>query len=149
VHTGASTGGKRGLWTVIAHLAVLHFGWWFGSFVGGNGWRGLLLSSVPAILLFWAGLIGFSLFVLPVQTSDWDQAARTVIGFVTGYHYSYHRVEDDETRELVSGKLMRKGLNPGLIINKAYTAVPIRPARVFVAAGIVLVGSSVPIRTRS
>jgi hypothetical protein len=121
----ASYGGKRGLWTVIAHLAVLHFGWWFGQVGGGNGWRGLLLSSIPAILLFWAGLIGFSLFVLPVRTSEWDQAARTLIGFVTGYHYSYHRVEDDETRELVSGKLMRKGLNPGLIINKAYTAVPI------------------------
>lgn len=116
---GEIYGGKHGLWTVIAHLAVLHFGWWFGN------WRGILLSSIPAILLFWAGLIGFSLFVLPVQTSDWDQAARTVIGFVTGYHYSYHRVADDETKELVSGKLMRKGLNPGLVINKAHTAVPI------------------------
>jgi len=121
----ASYGGKRGLWTVIAHLAVLHFGWWFGQVGGGNGWRGLLLSSIPAILLFWAGLIGFSLFVLPVETNEWDPAARTLIGFVTGYHYSYHRVEDDKIEELVSGKLMRKGLNPGLIINKAYTAVPI------------------------
>ncbi len=121
----AFSGGKRGVRTVIAHLAILHFGWWFGTWGGGNGWRGILLSSVPAILLFWAGLIGFSLFVMPVETGDWDQAARTVIGFVTGYHYSYHRVEDDETRELVSGKLMRKGLNPGLIINKACTAVPI------------------------
>ncbi len=122
---GAIYGGKRGVWTVIAHLAVLHLGWWFGYFVGGNGWRGILLSSIPAILLFWSGLIGFSLFVLPVEIREWNQAARTLIGFVTGYHYSYHRVKNGKAEELVSGRLMRKGMNPGLIINKAYTAVPL------------------------
>jgi regulator of protease activity HflC (stomatin/prohibitin superfamily) len=136
---GAIRGGKRGLWTVIAHLFVLHWGWWFGYFVGGNGWRGILLISVPAILVFWAGLISFSLFVLPVQIREWNQAALTLIGFVTGHHCSYYRVKDEETRELASGK----GTNPGLIINKAHTAVPLSTGKGFsrvAGPGITFIG---------
>jgi hypothetical protein len=112
-------GGKRGVMAVAAHLAALHFGWWYAR------WWGLLFSSLPAILFFWVGLISLSLFALPVQVREWDEAARCLIGYVTGYHYAYHRVRGEETEEVQGGKLMRRGLNPGLILSNAYSAVPI------------------------
>jgi hypothetical protein len=112
-------GGKRGVMTVAAHLAALHFGWWYAR------WWGLLLSSLPAIILFWVGLVGLSLFTLPIQVKEWDEAARCLFGYVTGYHYAYHRVRGEETEEIKGGKLMRKGLYPGLILSNAHSAVPI------------------------
>lgn len=101
---------KRGLLTVLAHLIVIDLGWLFG------GWWGLLLVSLPTIFFFWIGLMGFSLFVLPVQSRQWSDAARCLIGFVTGYHYPCYVVKGDKAEELFSGKLMRKGQFPGLIL---------------------------------
>jgi len=118
-------GGKLGILNVIVHLALLHFGWWFTALSPlHSGWWGVLIISIPTIALFWAGLIGFSLFVLPLPPSEWDNAAKTLIGFVTGYHYAYHHA-NNEMEELLPGKLMRKGQCPGLIISKAHTAVPV------------------------
>jgi regulator of protease activity HflC (stomatin/prohibitin superfamily) len=122
---GAFYGGKVGAWLIAAHLALVHVGWWMGVLVGGNGWRGLALITAPTFVLFWTGLISFSIFVMPLETHEWSMAARTLLGFVTGHHYAYHRVKDVKTKELVEGKLMRKGLYPGLIVNKAHTAVPV------------------------
>jgi len=122
---GGFYGGKVGMWLFAAHLALVHLGWWMGVLVSGNGWRGLALISAPTFVLFWTGLISFSLFVMPLETHEWSTAAHTLLGFVTGHHYAYHRVKDGKTKELVEGKLMRKGLYPGLIVNKAHTAVPI------------------------
>ena len=116
---GGFRGGRRGVIVVLAHLLVLHYGWWYAR------WWGLIFTSFPAILLFWAGLIGLSLFALPVRTREWDQAALCLIGYVTGYHYAYHRVKGEETQEIEGGKLMRKGLCPGLILSNARSAVPI------------------------
>lgn len=116
---------RRGLLVVLAHLLVIDLGWLYG------GWWGLLLTSLPAILFFWVGLIGFSLFVLPVPPSQWWDAARCLIGFVTGYHYAYHVVRGDKTEEILPGKLMRKGQLPGLVLADAHTAVPLSTGMAF------------------
>ena len=110
---------RRGFLIVLAHLIVIDLGVLYG------GWWGLLLTSLPAILLFWVGLIGFSLFVLPVRPGQWWDAARCLMGFVTGYHYPCYVVKGDKAEELFSGKLMRKGQFPGLILADAHTAVPL------------------------
>ncbi len=115
--------GRRGLLTMLAHLIVIDLGVLYG------GWRGLLLMSFPAILFFWVGLIGFAFFVLPVRPREWEDAARCLIGFVTGYHYPYYVVRDDKVEEIFSGKLMPKGQFPGLVIPEAHTAVPLSTGR--------------------
>jgi len=101
-------------WATIADLSLLRTGWW-----------GLILISFPAILFFWVGLIGFAFFVLPVQLHEWEDAARCMIGFVTGYHYSYHIVKGDQVEEILPGKLTRKGQFPGLVLADAHTVVPL------------------------
>lgn len=110
---------KRGLLTMLAHLIIIDLGVLYG------GWKGLLVVSFPAISFFWVGLIGFAFFVLPVQPREWEDAARCLMGFVTGYHYPYYVVRDDKVEEILPGKLMPKGQFPGLVIAQAHTAVPL------------------------
>jgi hypothetical protein len=113
----------RGFFTVLVHLIIIDLGLLFG------GWRGLLVISFPAISFFWVGLIGFAFFVLPVQLREWEDAARCLMGFVTGYHYPYYVVRDDKVEEIFPGKLMPKGQFPGLVMAEAHTAVPLSTGR--------------------
>ncbi len=127
---GFMMGRRRGLAIVLGHLLVIDLGLWFGSL--DSGWQygalqGLALISIPAILLFWIWLIIFSQFVLPIppERHAHEQAAECLIGFVTGVQYSCWIVRGDKIEEPLSGKLMRSGLLPGVLLAEAHTAVPL------------------------
>ncbi len=89
-----------------------------------GGLLGLSLAAIP-LILFWVGLAGFSVFLLPVHPWEWGQATRCLMGYVTGYHYSYHVVKGDKIEQRARGKLMAKGQFPGLVLAEAHTAVPL------------------------
>ncbi len=122
-------GGKPGLATTVAHWVIIDWGWLFGrSLFDGQAigiGLGLLLLSLPAILLFWTGLAVLSYFTLPVSFSGWTSAADCLVGFITGYHYPYWVVKGNQIEQRAGGKLMRRGLYPGLLVNNAYSAVPL------------------------
>lgn len=127
---GLAMSGGRGFAVVLCHLLVIDFGLWLGSL--DSNWQygaiqGLALISVPAILLFWIWLIVFSQFILPIlpERRAHEQAAECLLGFVTGLQYSYWIARGAKIEEPLSGKLMRKGLLPGLLLTEAHTAVPL------------------------
>ncbi len=131
---GYLLGKKRGLATVLSHLLILDFGWLFGNWLFSGrsysgqlfaGLLGLFMLSLPAILFFWAGVVGMSYFTLPVEIRDWAVAARCLIGFITGFHYSYHVVVNGNVEERVKGKLMQKRRFPGVVLSEAHTVVPL------------------------
>jgi hypothetical protein len=134
VGIGYLLGKKHGLAIVLSQLLILDFGWLFSywlfsdwSHVGlwYTGLLGLFMLSLPAILFFWAGVVGMSFFTMPVEIRDWPKAARCLIGFITGSHYPYHVVVNGNVEERIKGKIMQKWQFPGIVLAEAHTAVPL------------------------
>lgn len=74
-----------GVWFGFCGLAI------FG-YLAGN-WVGLLLVTLPAVLIFWIGLYRISYYILPLShKSERSRAFRCLVTFTMGTNYPYYFV---------------------------------------------------------
>jgi regulator of protease activity HflC (stomatin/prohibitin superfamily) len=99
---GNSFGKKRGaafvpaLW--LGYCASCAIGAWAG------GWLGLLVITLPSLIVFWGGLLAVSRFLLPLpDNSQWGTAFRSLVTFALGTNYPYLVLEDRELAPRVAG----------------------------------------------
>ena len=81
--------------------ASLWFGFWALCLFGylAAGWIGLLVLTLPALLLFWGGLYYISAYILPLRDSRnksaRHKAFRSLLTFAMGTNYPYYFVDED------------------------------------------------------
>jgi hypothetical protein len=114
--TGKSFGKQRGAISVpalwLGFCGSCAIGYWAGR------WWGLLLITLPSLVLFWSTLGLLSQYLLPLKdNSQWIKAFRSLISFSLGTSHPYYALEDREIVERVSGTpfgLLLAG--PGIIL---------------------------------
>lgn len=102
-------------------------GTWFGycalcvsGYLAG-GWMGFLTITLPAIVLFWVGLLRISAYILPLRDkrdrSQRRKAFRSLITSSMGTNYPYHFVDENgRLDERVKGNpFLRFFAGPGVV----------------------------------
>jgi regulator of protease activity HflC (stomatin/prohibitin superfamily) len=84
------------LW--LGYCASCAIGAWAGD------WLGLLVITLPSLIVFWGGLFAVSHFLLPLtDSSQWGTAFRSLATFALGTNYPYFVLEERELAPRVPG----------------------------------------------
>ncbi len=102
----SESGKQRGTWFFL----YLWLGFCFASWIGiASDWKGLLIITIPAVLIFWLLLYYLAHFILPL---DEDQPISTafscLLTFSAGTNYPYYVIEDREKVERVPGNQFKQ-----------------------------------------
>ena len=141
---GESTGGWIGLIAGILISAVLAWpvgnkltkgsggpfvmGLWLGycviciyGYLAG-GWLGLLLITVPCMVLFWVGMYRISAYLLPLgePKQQHPSAFRSLVTFTMGTNYPFYVAQEGKLDERVKGDVYNQLFaGPGVLITRA------------------------------
>ncbi len=103
-----------GLW--IGYCALCIFGYLAGS------WLGLLVITLPCLVLFWIGLYRIAAYILPLSDAKKQRpnAFRSLLTFTMGTNYPLYVATEGKLEERVPGNVYRQFFaGPGLIITRA------------------------------
>jgi len=114
---GTSEPGKR-------RGAIFFPGLWVGfclaSWIGhtSGGWVGLLVITLPAMVIFWLAAYHFARFTLPLdENQPVSRAFRCLVTFSAGTNYPYYVLEDREKVERVPGNQFKRSFSgPGIFL---------------------------------
>jgi hypothetical protein len=103
----SESGKRRGTWFFLYQWLGFCFASWIG-YAAGN-WKGLLLITIPAVLIFWLSLYYLARFILPLdEDQSISTALRCLLTFSAGTNYPYYVIEDRERVERVPGDQFRQ-----------------------------------------
>jgi regulator of protease activity HflC (stomatin/prohibitin superfamily) len=117
---------RRGLYSILGHLALFLAGWLTGE------WFGIILISLPLLLLYYYLLYRFATTIVPAANPDNRQEMLQrfvlMIWYIWGLQFPIWVVRDPMGREVetaIAGDPFKKLGGPGLVWVRAHHAVVI------------------------